>query len=314
VNEVRTIDQGDPDTALRLAAFAHVRKLGKLHDALTSEHLAAGFTFEGERIPLVNLRRGIFKPKRMQYLLSIRTVFPGAGRRVWYDDQREVHAQIYGGHEAVDYAFMGDDPSSADNQWLRQAWERQIPVIYFLGIAPTRYQAVVPAFIGNWDGGSLKARVVFGEATAGEMTPPENAAERRYGLRMVKQRLHQAQFRAAVIAAYDGRCALSRMPEARLLDAAHIVADADERLGQPVVPNGLPLSKIHHAAFDAHLIGIDPDYRLHVSEQLLCQQDGPVLEALKSLNGEVIHLPRRERDRPDRDRLAARFEIFRSVA
>jgi hypothetical protein len=24
--------------------------------------------------------------------------------------------------------------------------------------------------------------------------------------------------------------------------------------------------KIHHAAFDAHLIGIDPDYRLHVSE------------------------------------------------
>ena len=34
------------------------------------------------------------------------------------------------------------------------------------------------------------------------------------------------------------------------------------------VPNGLPLSKIHHAAFDAHLIGIDPDYRLHVSDRL----------------------------------------------
>lgn len=35
--------------------------------------------------------------------------------------------------------------------------------------------------------------------------------------------------------------------------------------GQPIVRNGIPLSKIHHAAFDAHLIGIDPDYRLHVS-------------------------------------------------
>jgi putative restriction endonuclease len=34
--------------------------------------------------------------------------------------------------------------------------------------------------------------------------------------------------------------------------------DADERLGQPVISNGLPLTKIHHAAFDAHLIGIDP--------------------------------------------------------
>jgi predicted restriction endonuclease len=66
-----------------------------------------------------------------------------------------------------------------------------------------------------------------------------------------------------------------------LLDAAHIVSDKDERLGQPVVPNGIPLSKIHHAAFDANLIGIDPDYRLHVSARLLGQNDGPMLEALK---------------------------------
>ena len=308
------MDANDPDTALRLAAFAHVRKLGMRHDALKSAHLTAGFTFEGERVPLVNTQRGIFKPRRMRYLLSIRTVFPAAGRRVWYDDQREVHAQIYGGHEAVDYAFMGDNPDSADNQWLREVWELQIPVIYFLGIAPKQYHAILPAFICDWDARSLKARLVFGEAMAGEMVPPENAAERRYGLRMVKQRLHQAQSRAAVIAAYEGRCALSRLPEARLLDVAHIVADADERLGQPVVPNGLPLSKIHYAAFDAHLIGIDPDYRLNVSDQLLSQQDSPVLDALKSLSGEVIHLPRRELARPDRDRLAARFEIFRSVA
>jgi hypothetical protein len=27
--------------------------------------------------------------------------------------------------------------------------------------------------------------------------------------------------------------------------------------------------KIHHAAFDAHLIGVDPDYRIHVSDRLL---------------------------------------------
>jgi hypothetical protein len=46
--------------------------------------------------------------------------------------------------------------------------------------------------------------------------------------------------------------AVSGLPEAVLLDAAHIVADKDERFGQPVVPNGIPLSKIHHAAFDAH--------------------------------------------------------------
>lgn len=115
-----------------------------------------------------------------------------------------------------------------------------------------------------------------------------------------------------MIAAYGGRCALSRLPEARLLDAAHIVADRDERLGQPLVPNGLPLSKLHHAAFDAHLIGIDPDFRLHVSERLMAQDDGPVLAALKGLRGQTMLPPKRLQDRPDRERLAQRFELFRA--
>jgi putative restriction endonuclease len=73
-------------------------------------------------------------------------------------------------------------------------------------------------------------------------------------------------------------------------------------------------SKIHHAAFDAHLFGIDPDYRLHVSERLLGQNDGPMLDALKGLNGVTIHLPARVRDRPDRERLALWFERYKAVA
>jgi len=54
-----------------------------------------------------------------------------------------------------------------------------------------------------------------------------------------------------------------------------------------VVPNGLPLSKIHHAAFDAHLIGIDPDYRLHFRSA----HDGPMLEAIV----EHVHDPYKTR-------------------
>ena len=125
---------------------------------------------------------------------------------------------------------------------------------------------------------------------------------------------HQASFREAVIAAYNGRCAVTRLPEPLLLDAAHIVADKNEPFGQPVIPNGIPLSKIHHAAFAAHLIGIDPDYGIHVSERLLARSDGPMLEALKRLKGRSIHPPRRYQDRPDRDRLALRFERFKSLA
>ena len=304
----------DPDLAIRQAAIERVRHLTELHGQLSADHLRPGFDYQGERIPLVNPRRGIFKPRRMRFLLSIKTVFPKAGARVWYDDQREVHRQIFGSDESVDYAFMGEDAEAADNRWLREAWEHRIPIIYFLGIAPGRYEALFPAFVAHWSRRRLMAGIVFGELDRSEAVLPETALERRYALRSVKQRLHQNLFREAVMTAYNGRCAVSGLPERRLLDAAHIIADGSERMGQPVVPNGLPLSKTHHAAFDAHLIGVDPDYRVHVAERLLVQRDGPMLEALQGLHRQRIHLPNRERDYPDRDRLAVRFEEFRAVA
>jgi putative restriction endonuclease len=126
--------------------------------------------------------------------------------------------------------------------------------------------------------------------------------------------LHQASLREAVITAYNGRCALSGLPEPLLLDAAHIVSDKHKRLGQPDVPNGIPLSKINHAAFDSQLVSIDPDYRLHVSERLLMQKDGPMLQALKRLNGGTIPRPKRDKNQLDRDRLALRFQQFRAAA
>lgn len=306
--------EADRDTLLRLAAFDQVRRLSEIHAHLTARELKPGFIFDGERFPLINPQRGIFKPKQMRFLLSIKTVFPRAGAKIWYDDQREVHRQIFESEETVDYAFMGQKPEAADNRWLREAYENQIPVIYFLGIAPGRYQAMLPTFIAGWDAKALKAQIAFGALDRHELVAPESALERRYALRAVKQRLHQASFREAVITAYNGRCALSGLPEQRLLDAAHIIADKNEHLGQPIVPNGLPLSKIHHAAFDAHLIGIDPNYRLHVSERLLGQHDGPMLEALKQLDGGALHLPDRIKDRPDQERLALRFERFRAAA
>lgn len=295
-----------------MAAFERIRRLNESRGHLTATELKTGFLFRGERIPLVNPQRGIFKPQQMQFLLSIKTVFPKPGGRVWYDDQREVHRQIFQGDEAIDYAFMGKNPAAADNRWLKEAYENRVPVIYFLGIAPGRYQALLPAFIAGWDAQGLKTHVTFG-ATPATLAPPADSSERRYALRVVKQRLHQATFREAVITAYEGRCAFSGLPEPLLLDAAHIIADKDDLFGQPVVTNGIPLSKIHHAAFDAHLIGIDPDLRMHVSDRLLRQNDGPMLEALKQLNGRSIRLPVRAKDHPDKDRLAVRFERFKSA-
>ena len=163
----------DTDILMRLAAFERVRLLSKMHDHLTQKELRSGFVFDGQRVPLVNPQRGIFKPRSMRYLLSIRTVFPRPGGRVWYDDQREVHRQIFEGDDAIDYAFMGNDPNAADNQWLRAAYENRIPVIYFLGIAPGRYQAIVPVYVAGWDAKALKARIVFGTPDQQELVAPQ---------------------------------------------------------------------------------------------------------------------------------------------
>jgi hypothetical protein len=40
-----------------------------------------------------------------------------------------VHHQIFAGDEELDYAFMGTNPAAPDNVWLREAAERQIPLI-----------------------------------------------------------------------------------------------------------------------------------------------------------------------------------------
>lgn len=301
------------DREIRNAAFIYVRRLLEIRDPLTSEDLAQGFRFRGERIPLINPQRGIFKPKEMKYLLSIKTVIPKKGAKVWYDDQKTAHDQVYNGDETIEYSFMGSNPDAADNRWLREAMQNRIPIIYFLGAFPGHYHAVIPATIVGWDAKSLSAHVSVGLPGELQPDPQETVLERRYALRQVKARLHQTLFRAAVIAAYDGRCALSRLPEQSLLDAAHIAADGDELHGQPVVTNGIPLTKLHHAAFDKHLIGIAPNYEIVVSKRLLVTKDGPTLEALKALHGTKICVPRREKDHPDRDRLESRFQTFQAI-
>jgi putative restriction endonuclease len=311
------MDLATRDAQLRQAAFDHVsRTAASRGGVLEPGDLARGFDFDGRRVPLINPQRGIFKPREMARLLSVKTVFPRRGGRVWYDDQRDAHRQIYAGDDTVEYAFMGEDPTAADNRWLREAMERQVPVILFPRVLARPLPAHHPRIRGGLAARAATRRTHIGAivGASAQATVPA-APERRYALREIKQRLHQASFREAVLSAYGSRCAISRLPEPRLLDAAHIVVDADEQMGQPVVTNGLPLSKIHHAAFDEQLIGIDPDFRIHVSDRLLDLHDGPFLEqGLKAMAGRLIRLPRRKEDYPDRERLAFRFEQFRRSA
>ena len=84
--------------------------------------------------------------------------------------------------------------------------------------------------------------------------------------------------------------------------------------GDPTVSNGLSLCAIHHRAFDQNLVGVSPDYVVHVSRRLLEDEDGPMLEVLKRSHQVPLALPSRAADRPDRERLDARFGRFLELA
>jgi hypothetical protein len=148
---------------LRQAAFDHVNRLAFLKGGvLDAADLAGGFEFGGDRIPLINPQRGIFKPRQIEHLLSIKTVFPRRGVQVWDDDQREAHRQIYAGDDVVEYAFMETDPISPDNRWLRDAMERQIPVVYFLGTLRVTIRLTFRHL--SWSG----PRITFGSSLRSE--------------------------------------------------------------------------------------------------------------------------------------------------
>ena len=97
------------------------------------------------------------------------------------------------------------------------------------------------------------------------------------------------------------------------MDAAHIAGDLESG-GEPTARNGLSLCSIHHRAFDQNLVGVSPDYTVHVSRGLLEDEDGPMLDLLKGFHEMPLHVPARAADRPDRERLDARFTRFLELA
>ena len=130
---------------------------------------------------------------------------------------------------------------------------------------------------------------------------------------MMNQRLHQPAFRARVISAYETKCAICRLGHGRLLDAAHITPDSDEASSTSIT-NGLSLCKIHHTAYDINIIGIDPDYTVHVRDDVLAEKDGPMLEhGIKEMDQVKIWVPISNETRPDPGRLEPRFLEFTSL-
>jgi hypothetical protein len=101
----------------------------------------------GSEYPSLIRSAALLSLNKCNSFFSIKTLFPKPDGKVWYDGKRDVYKQIFAGDETVDYAFMPQNSDAADNRWLCEAFENNVPLIYFLAISPGRYQAVLRVFI-----------------------------------------------------------------------------------------------------------------------------------------------------------------------
>jgi predicted restriction endonuclease len=108
----------------------------------------------------------------------------------------------------------------------------------------------------------------------------------------VKVRRGQQFFRQTVLTAYDVSCCVSGINVPRLLVASHIKPWSrfpTERLNPR---NGLCLSTLHDAAFDAGLITLDDDLKVVLSKRLKKFFPQPALEQnFVPFEGQPIRLP-----------------------
>jgi len=186
--------------------------------------------------------------------------------------------------------------------------ELQLPLIWFVQQDSGRYVPYRVFIISDYpDEGYCLIAPDLSLAIAAKS---ESLIERLYAERMMKQRLHQPAFRARVISAYETKCAICRLGHGRLLDAAHIIPDSDESSSTSVT-NGLSLCKIHHTAYDINIVGIDPEYTIHVRRDILEEIDGPMLEhGIKEMDKGKLWVPPAQGDKPDPVRLESRYKEF----
>ena len=255
----------------------------------------------GESRRLIDASKAIWNPQDLVATLSVVSSPDGP-----YDD-REVQGGLF-------RYFCRAGSIGGDNTKLRRAHELELPIILIRKIARGIFVPIFPVYVIADDTSAREFVFAIDEGLRFLSNPLNPTAdERRYAKQLVRRRLHQPEFRARVVRAYNARCSVCSLQIGELLDAAHIVPDTDH-LGQPIVQNGLSLCKIHHAAFECDLLAITSELEVRLSAALLDLPDGPMLRhGLQEMNGRRLILPRRRVDYPDPERIELRFHQFLEI-
>lgn len=295
------------DDNLRTELFAYVDRLIVQHgETLSAAVLRQPFANEHFSFRLLQAT-GIYKPAGLGPNGAALILLSSHANP--YEDSGDPDVGFF------TYKYQGGkgDEDNHFNRSLRSAMQNRKPLLFLQGLGDGTYLPIYPSYIIADNRANRSVTVVQGAPTfeidSKQPIKIQNAV-RAYQTRLVKQRLHQQQFRSNVIRAYSKSCAMCNLKIERLLEAAHIIPDNMEG-GDPIVVNGMSLCRIHHTAYDVNIVGVTPDYQIKVSEKTLAEIDGPMLQyGLQSMHGRELIIPRRRADRPDPERLDVRYEQF----
>jgi putative restriction endonuclease len=304
------------ELAFRESTFAWICAQ-QLHKPFFTREDLSQFSYGGATHRLIGLFTGIWKVTALSdSAIAISTAYVRDGSKRPYEDGEGLDG-------LQRYKWRGTNPNQSDNRALRRAMERNLPMLWLVGIGyvPGTIQQLFdvryPVYLIGEEPVEHQFVVALEQdqriIPSGEPVAVQEIVK-RYNERIVKARYHQPLFRARVIHAYEERCAVCRLPFTELLEAAHIRPDSQG--GSTKISNGMSLCKIHHGAYDADIIGISPDYTIHVKDSVLATFDGPTLQhSIKEMDGEALRqIPKETASKPDRELLAERFEKFEKAS
>lgn len=165
---------------------------------------------------------------------------------------------------------IGRTPSSVS--WKLANFARLDPALKARKIAGAAHGSkaeveIWKEFHGNWDQLAFESERLV-QDIVGEPTLPTTLPEGKDREALVRVRVNQGFFRAAVLAAYDFRCCITGLSITELLNASHIVPWADDVGNRTNPRNGLCLNAIHDRAFDCGLVTVTPDLVVRVSPRV----------------------------------------------
>jgi hypothetical protein len=150
----------------------------------------------------------------------------------------------------------------------------------------------------------LLASIEHGEAESHPFDPKDQEDGRKRVLQGVVRRQGQPGFRASLIAAYEGRCAITHCPVLVILEAAHVTPYLGPQTNS--ISNGILLRADIHTLWDLGLIAIDPNsMTVSVSPGL---QD----PSYQALSGAHVFQPVAMASRASYPALAQQWAVFRT--